>query len=73
MHKLMLAAKPHQLFFVCRRWGNQIGETSLFNFALASYHRLINPTPSLQSFKSGFLATLPMQLGVAPFGLIFGA
>ncbi|WP_348945447.1 AzlC family ABC transporter permease [Chitinibacter sp. FCG-7] len=49
-----------------------MGETSLFNFTVASYHRLMNPKPSLQSFKAGFLATLPMQLGVAPFGLIFG-
>ncbi|WP_246307934.1 AzlC family ABC transporter permease [Chitinibacter bivalviorum] len=29
-------------------------------------------TPQMTAFRAGFLATLPMQLGVAPFGLIFG-
>ncbi|QLI80342.1 AzlC family ABC transporter permease [Chitinibacter fontanus] len=33
---------------------------------------LTNPHSARAALKQGFVATLPMQLGVAPFGLIFG-
>ncbi|WP_410497889.1 AzlC family ABC transporter permease [Chitinibacter sp. S2-10] len=47
----------------------------LVNQQAASYYRpMTMPSSSFSrsAFTAGFLATLPMQLGVAPFGLIFG-